>query len=158
MKWVKRIAIVLAVLLIVPTVTLLVLDHRANAGVALAAVEINAPPDQVWTWLDDGDKLKQWVSWMVDVKYPDPQKAHGLGAKRVLVMKDENNGGMLMQIAETYTEYAPPSRMTARLPIPTGSSMRRRRTAWWIWAAGARAWKLARALTTWNGLPIYWSL
>jgi uncharacterized protein YndB with AHSA1/START domain len=120
MKWVKRIAIVLAVLLIVPTVTLLVLDHRANAGVALAAVEINAPPDQVWTWLDDGDKLKQWVSWMVDVKYPDPQKAHGLGAKRVLVMKDENNGGMLMQIAETYTEYAPPSRMTAQVADTDG--------------------------------------
>jgi uncharacterized protein YndB with AHSA1/START domain len=120
MKWVKRIAIVLAVLLIVPTVTLLVLDHRANAGVAVAAVEINAPPEQVWTWLDDGDKLKQWISWMVDVKYPDPQKTHGLGAKRVLVMKDENNGGMLMQIAETYTEYAPPSRLTAQVADTEG--------------------------------------
>jgi uncharacterized protein YndB with AHSA1/START domain len=120
MKWVKRIAIVLAVLLIVPTVTLLVLGHRANAGIARAAVEINAPPDQVWTWLDDGDKLKQWVSWMVDVKYPDPQKAHGLGAKRVLVLKDENNGGGLMQIAATYTEYAPPSRMTLQVADTEG--------------------------------------
>jgi uncharacterized protein YndB with AHSA1/START domain len=120
MKWVKRIAIVLAVLLIVPAVTLLVLGHRANAGVAQASVEINAPPDQVWTWLDDGDKLKQWVSWMVDVKYPDPQNAHGLGAKRIWTMKDENNGGMLMQIAATFTEYTPPTRMTLRIADTEG--------------------------------------
>jgi uncharacterized protein YndB with AHSA1/START domain len=120
MKWVKWIAIVLAVLLIVPTVTLLVLGHRASAGVAQVQVDINASPDQVWTWLDDGDKLKQWVSWMVDVKYPDPQKAHGVGAKRVLLMKDENNGGMPMQIAETYTEYAPPLRMTAQVADTEG--------------------------------------
>jgi len=120
MKWVKRIAIVLAVLLIVPAVTLLVLGHRSNAGIAQASVEINASPDQLWTWLDDGDKLKQWVSWMVDVKYPDPQKTHGLGAERVWTMKDENNGGMLMQIAATYTEYAPPSRMTVRIADTEG--------------------------------------
>ena len=120
MKWVKWIAIVLAVLLIVPTVTLLVLGHRASAGVAQVQVDINASPDQVWTWLDDGDKLKQWVSRMVDVKYPDPQKAHGVGAKRVLLMKDENNGGMPMQIAETYTEYAPPLRMTAQVADTEG--------------------------------------
>jgi uncharacterized protein YndB with AHSA1/START domain len=115
MKWVKRIAIVLAVLLIVPMATLLVLGHRKNAGVAQAAAEIDAPPDQVWTWLDDGDKLKQWVSWMVDVKYPDPQRTNGLGASHVLVMKDENNGGMLMRIVSKYSEYAPPSRMTVQV-------------------------------------------
>jgi uncharacterized protein YndB with AHSA1/START domain len=115
MKWVKRIAIVIAVLLIVPAVTLLILGHRANAGLAQTTVEINASPDQVWTWLDDGDKLKQWVSWMVDVKYPDPQKTHGLGAKRVWTMKDENNGGALMRIAATFTEYAPPSLMTVQI-------------------------------------------
>jgi uncharacterized protein YndB with AHSA1/START domain len=120
MKWVKRIAIVLAVLLIVPIAALLVLGHRSNAGIAQASVEINASPDQLWTWLDDGDKLKQWVSWMVDVKYPDPQKTHGLGAKRIWTMKDENNGGMLMQIAVTCTEYAPPSRMTVRIADAEG--------------------------------------
>jgi len=112
MKWVKRIAIVLAVLLIVPMAVLLVLGHRSNAGIAQASIEINASPDQVWTWLDDGDKLKQWISWMVDVKYPDPQKAHGVGSKRIWTMKDENNGGTLMEIATTCTEYAPPLRMT----------------------------------------------
>jgi uncharacterized protein YndB with AHSA1/START domain len=120
MKWVKRIAIVLAVLLIVPMVTLLILGHRSNAGLAQASVEINASPDQLWQWLDDGDRLKQWVSWMVDVKYPDPLKTHGIGAKRVWTMKDENNGGMLMQIAATYTEYEPPTLMTVQIADTEG--------------------------------------
>ena len=120
MKWVKRIAIVLAVLLIVPTAALLVLDHRKNAGVAQVALEIDAPPDRVWSWLDDGDKLKQWVSWMVDVKYRDPQKTNGVGASRVLVMKDANNGGMLMQVVSKYSEYAPPSRMTVEVSDTEG--------------------------------------
>jgi uncharacterized protein YndB with AHSA1/START domain len=120
MKWVKRIAIVLAVLLIVPMAVLLVLGHRANAGLAQASVEINASPDQVWTWLDDGDRLKQWVSWMVEVKYPDPQKMSGLGGKRIWTLKDENNGGMLMQIAGTFSEYAPPSRMTVQVADSDG--------------------------------------
>jgi uncharacterized protein YndB with AHSA1/START domain len=115
MKWVKRIAIVFAVLLIVPAVALLIMGHRKNAGVAQVAAEINAPPDQVWTWIDDGDKLKQWVSWMVDVKYQDPQKTNGVGASRVLVLKDANNGGALMQIVSRYSEYAPPNRMTVEV-------------------------------------------
>jgi carbon monoxide dehydrogenase subunit G len=120
MKWVKRIAIVLAVLLIVPMAVLLVMDHRTNAGLAQASVEINASPDQLWPWLDDGERLKQWVSWLVDVKYPDPHSAHGVGTKRIWILKDENNGGTLMQIASTFSEYAPPSRMTVQIADSDG--------------------------------------
>lgn len=115
MKWLKRIAIVLAVLVIVPIMTLLVLGQRANAGRSQAAIEIGASPDQLWTWIDDGERFKQWVSWTVDVQYPDPQNMHGVGARRVLVMKDENNGGALMRIIGKCTEYTRPSRMTVQL-------------------------------------------
>jgi len=120
MKWVKRIAIVLAVLLIVPIATLLVLGQRKGAGLAQTSVEINAAPDQVWAWLDDNGKLKQWISWMVDAKDADPAKPHGIGSKRIWTMKDENNGGMLMEIAGTYSEYAPPSRLTLQIADKEG--------------------------------------
>jgi uncharacterized protein YndB with AHSA1/START domain len=120
MKWLKWIGIVLAVLLIVPLVTLLVLGHRANAGRTSASAEINASPVELWTWIDDADKLKQWVSWLVDVQYPDPQRPHGAGSTRILVMKDENSGGMLMRIAGKCSEYAPPSHMTVHLSDPDG--------------------------------------
>jgi uncharacterized protein YndB with AHSA1/START domain len=120
MKWLKRIAIVVAVLLIVPLVTLLALGHRAGAGKMQVAVEINAPPEQVWTWIDDNDRLKQWVSWLVEVKSPDPQKAHGVGGTRILVMKDENNGGALIQIVGKCSEYQPPSRLTMQMADTEG--------------------------------------
>ena len=71
--------------------------------------------DQLWPWLDNGDHLKQWVSWLVDVKYPDPQKTHGVGASGVWVMKDENNGGVLMEIKGTCSEYTPPTRLALQL-------------------------------------------
>lgn len=120
MKWVKRIAIVLAALIILPAVTLMIMGHRANAGTSHLALEINAAPDQVWTWLDDGDKLKQWISWMVEVKYPNPEKARAVGGKRVWMMRDENNGGAMMQLAGTFTEYAPPSLMTFQMADSEG--------------------------------------
>jgi hypothetical protein len=120
MKWLKRIAILLAVLIFVPLIVLLAMGHRASAGRGNTAIEINASPEHLSAWIDDSDKLKQWVSWLVEVKYPDPQKTHGAGAKRVLVMKDENNGGMLINIAGTCSEYAPPSRMTIHLSDAEG--------------------------------------
>jgi len=120
MKWLKWIGIVVAALIILPLVTLLVLGHRSGAGTLQASIEMNASPEQVWAWIDDGDKLKQWVSWLVEVKYPDAQKTHGVGATRVLVMKDENNGGMLMEIAGKCSEYTPPSKMTVQLSDDQG--------------------------------------
>ena len=42
------------------------------------------------------------------------------GVNRILVMKDENNGGMLMQIVSKCSEYAPPSRMTVQLTTTEG--------------------------------------
>ena len=117
MKWLKWIGIILAAVLILPLVTLFALGHRANAGHAHASVEINASPEQIWPWLDDGDKLKQWISWLVEVRESGPA-AHAVGANRVLVMKDENNGGMLMEISGQYTEYAPPTLMSMRLSTP----------------------------------------
>jgi uncharacterized protein YndB with AHSA1/START domain len=120
MKWVKWIAIVLAALIVLPAITLMIMGHRANAGTSHVALEINAAPDQVWTWLDDGDKLKQWISWMVDVKYPNPEKARAVGGKRVWTMRDENNGGAMMQLAGTFTEYTPPSLMTFQMADSEG--------------------------------------
>jgi hypothetical protein len=40
--------------------------------------------------------------------------SHGVGGQRVWVMRDENNGGELMEIQFTCTEYAPPARLTSR--------------------------------------------
>jgi uncharacterized protein YndB with AHSA1/START domain len=112
MKWVFRIAGGLILVILLGAATLLVIGHRTGAGHIHASADLPGSPAAVWPWIDEGDKLKQWVSWLVEVR---DWKAPAVGGKRVWVMKDENNGGMLMQIDSTCTEYAPPARLSVQL-------------------------------------------
>jgi uncharacterized protein YndB with AHSA1/START domain len=113
MKWVGRIAGGMLVVLVLAVAVLFLMGHRSGAGSIHASAELNGSPDQVWPWLSEGEKLKQWVSWLVEVRGSEPGMA--VGAKRVMVMKDENNGGALMEIEGVCSEYAPPSRLSFQL-------------------------------------------
>ncbi|HLK63664.1 MAG TPA: SRPBCC family protein [Bryobacteraceae bacterium] len=115
MKWVIRIVGGLLLLLVLAGVGLYVASHRANAGKMHTSAELNGSPELIWPWLNDGDKLKQWVSWLVEVR--GWKNGGGPGDTRVLVMKDENNGGMLMEIASVCTDFAPPSRLGVKLSV-----------------------------------------
>jgi uncharacterized protein YndB with AHSA1/START domain len=116
MKWVKRIGIVLAAVVVLPVLTLVIMGQRSGAGHLRTSTEIQATPDQLWPWVEDGARLKQWVSWLVEVKAWDPPQP-GVGAKRVWTMRDENNDGYLMQMEGICTEYAPPTRLTMHLAV-----------------------------------------
>jgi len=118
MKWILRIGGGLIGILALACLVLIALGHRANAGRTIVSADINASPDQVWQWIDQPDKLKQWVSWVVEVRTPNGLLAPGVGAKRVIVMKDENNGGMPMEIEGVYTKYQPPTEMDLALSTP----------------------------------------
>jgi uncharacterized protein YndB with AHSA1/START domain len=118
MKWILWIGGGLIGVAVLACIVLLALGQRANAGRTSASADINAPPAQVWQWLDDPGKLKQWISWMVEVRTPNGQPASGVGARRILVMKDENNGGTLMEIAGVYTKYQPPTEMDLAMSTP----------------------------------------
>lgn len=113
LKW---IGIVLASLIVMPLLTLLVLSHRGGAGKLHASTELAASREQVWAWLDESDHLKQWVSWLVEVR--EPATKHGAGSERTLVMRDENDGGMLMELNGRIKAYEPPSRLTIGLGSP----------------------------------------
>lgn len=117
MKVLKWIGIVLAALIVIPMVTLLILGHRANAGRIHASAEMAGTPEQVWAWIDDSARLKQWVSWLVEVREPQPPQ-HSVGSPRTWVLKDENNGGMLITLEGKLKEYAPPTRLTITLASP----------------------------------------
>jgi uncharacterized protein YndB with AHSA1/START domain len=107
MNFLRWAGIVVAALIVLPFLTLFILSHRANAGVTHTETEIAAEPEQVWPWLDESARLKQWVSWLVEVREPQPVH-HEVGAPMTWVMKDENNGGILMPLAGRFTEYNPP--------------------------------------------------
>jgi uncharacterized protein YndB with AHSA1/START domain len=114
MKWMLRIAIGFLSLLILAIAALFVLGHRTNAGRVHASAEFNASAEQIWPWLSEGDKAKQWVSWLVEVR-PLTPAASGVGSKEVWVMHDANNGGQPMEIESACTEYEPPTRLSVRL-------------------------------------------
>ena len=112
-KWLKRIGVVVAAVILLPVLALLALSLRPGAGRMQASAEIQALPETLWTWLDDGSRLKQWVSWTENVTPWSPQA--GVGAKRSLTMRDENNGGMLMTIETACTEYTPPKTLSLHM-------------------------------------------
>src|SRR5580658_6944872 len=118
MKWILRIGGGLIGVIALACVVLLVLGHRENAGRTTVSADINASPAQVWQWIDEPGKLKQWVSWVTEVRIPNDSTAAGAGAKRVVVMKDENNGGMPMEIQSIYTKYQPPTEMDLAMSTP----------------------------------------
>ena len=102
MKWVLRIGGFLLSLIILALLGLLAWGQRKDAGSFHAATEISRPPEQVWPWMREPDKLKSWVSWLVEVR-PDPS-----GSGAVWVMEDKNNGGALMEIhSQPEREEAP---------------------------------------------------
>jgi len=111
MKWFARIAIAFVGLLILAVAVLFVLGRRADAGRVHVVSEIDATPEQVWPWITEGAREKQWVSWLVEVRQ-DKSKT-GVGAKEVWVMQDANSGGRREEMEAVCTEYKPLSRVSA---------------------------------------------
>lgn len=115
MKWLKWVFIVPAALLVLVFGILLVLSNLPGAGKLHASVEIAASPQQIWPFLNEGDKLKQWVSWLAEVKQTEPR---GPGASQTWVMHDANNGNAAMSIDSRCTEYTPPTRLSVVVNTP----------------------------------------
>jgi carbon monoxide dehydrogenase subunit G len=108
MKWVLRIAGGLVAVIALAVLVLLGLGMRADAGRTVTTIEIAASPQQVWQWIDDGERMKQWVSWVVAIKAPPGSTAFSAGSKRVVIMSDANNGNQQMSIDAVCTKDQPP--------------------------------------------------
>jgi uncharacterized protein YndB with AHSA1/START domain len=115
MKWLKWIFIIPAALILVIFLVLLVASHLPGAGKMHASIEITGTPHKVWPWLEQGTRLKQWISWLVDVQEPS---APGVGTAQTWTMKDENNGGQMMKLVGRCTEYKPESRLGIGIDAP----------------------------------------
>ena len=113
MKWLLRIAGGFASLVVIAAAVLLALGHRANAGQVHVSTEINASPEQLSPWLADTAKVTRWITWLVAIRQDQPSTR--VGTKQVWIMRDENNGGQLMEMEGTFTEYQPPLRESVRI-------------------------------------------
>lgn len=116
MKLLKYTAAAVAAILAVCVVVLLIVGQRADAGRVHAAVEIERAPDRVFEHLTEPDKLKSWVSWLVEVK----TSGRGVGAKDTWLMEDPNMGGERVVINAVFTQYDPPRAMQFNLSSPVG--------------------------------------
>ena len=117
MKWLKYGALGLLGIVALSLVTLLVMGRREGAGKTVSTIEINRPPADVWTWVDDKDKYKQWVSWTVDVKDDGPK---GAGGKRRVSMRDPNMDNQIVYFDAVTTEYNAPTRLKVHITSPLG--------------------------------------
>jgi uncharacterized protein YndB with AHSA1/START domain len=113
MKWVIRVALTLVGLLVLSSVVLFAMGQRSNAGRTTTSVDIQAPRATVWAWLNDHQKMKQWVGWVVEVRTVVDKT--GVGSKEVWVMKDPNMNNSLVEVTSECTEYVPEQRITVAL-------------------------------------------
>ena len=98
--WLIRTGAVLAGLLTIAVGVLLVMGQRSGAGALNGSIEIARPAPVVKAWLTEPDHLKQWVSWLVEVRRVSP-------TREVWVMEDRNNGNQKMEMIVDALEDTP---------------------------------------------------
>ena len=117
MKWLKYGAYAFLGIIALSVLTLYAMGFRASAGKSSTTIEFNRPPAQVWPWLEEKDKFKQWVSWVVDVQDEGP---NGIGGKRRTTMKDPNMGDQLIYVDSVITEFTLHKHIKVHLTSPAG--------------------------------------
>jgi uncharacterized membrane protein len=103
MKWVLYALAGVGGLLVICVVVLLALGGYRGESRLVASIDIAKPPGTVFPFITQPEKLKSWVSWLVEVKEVAP-------ARQVWVMEDRNNNNQLMNI-ETDIVRADPGRL-----------------------------------------------
>lgn len=110
MIWLKRIAMLLAGLLLVAVTTLLAMGSRQDAGRVSGSIEINRPPEVVWKWLCEPELQKRWVGWLKEVEVVNDKRV-------VWIMEDPNAKGAGLRIPFDTTEMVPNKRLSGNTTI-----------------------------------------
>lgn len=76
-------------------------------------VEIAAPPERVWSFLDDDAKLPLWMPEIVETTYPDGRDgADPVGTRFLQKLKE---GGRVKEYPGVVTAYEPPRLLAIRM-------------------------------------------
>ena len=93
----------------------------ADANRLTSSLVIRQKPAAIWPWLYQSDKVKQWVSWLAEVR--DDGKAEPVpGGKSVWVMQDRNNNNAPMEITAVVDSVEPPRKLAVSLSAPRPST------------------------------------
>ncbi len=121
-KWLVRVLAGTVGVLVLLVAVLALMGQREDAGLSLASIEISAPTEQVWRWIEEPDKFKQWVGWVTSVEVLNSE-VNGVGRKTVVLM-NEPGSSELVRIESVSTAYDPPRHFSADVALPgffTGS-------------------------------------
>jgi hypothetical protein len=119
MKWVKiSIGSILA-LIVLATAAVAIAGMGADANRLYCSMVIRQKPAAIWPWLFEAGKLKQWVTWLVDVR-DDGTSEPAPGRKSTWVMEDRNNGNQRMEIHSVVESVEPSRKLAVALDSPIG--------------------------------------
>jgi uncharacterized protein YndB with AHSA1/START domain len=119
MKWIKIVLGSVFGLIILAAAALAIAGMGADSNRSVTSIVIRQKPDAIWPWLYKSDKVKQWVSWLVEVHEEGPGEPKP-GGKHVWVMEDRNNNNMRMQITGTVDSVEPYRKLAVSLDCVEG--------------------------------------
>ena len=114
MKILKYASLGFAGILLAAVAILYILASREDANKMTVSVEIDKSPAELWPWLEEPEKIKQWVGWVIEIKPLTPGK-QGVGAKAHWVMEDRNNDGARVEMDNEVIEYVPLKKIVTRV-------------------------------------------
>ena len=114
MKILKIFVISSGSLIVLVLLALFIASKRPDAGIVTASAELQVPPATVMPWLTEPEKLKQWVTFLTEVRGDTSEVAVGT---RQLWLMDDGKSGVLTMSTEV-TMYAPPDSMRRSLVVP----------------------------------------
>ncbi len=104
------IGVIIAVVLI-GVIVLLVLGRRDDAGRNTAAIQIDRPPAQVFPWITEPDRLKQWIGGLVEsTPLTDDGLEVGARSREVIAMGNER-----YEMETTIVDLEPPVRLVVEI-------------------------------------------
>jgi len=119
MKWIKIVLGSLLGLIVVCALVLFAMGTTRDANRMTNSIVIHQKPEVVWPWLYKTDKVKQWVSWLVEIREDGSGEPY-VGGKAVWVMEDRNNNNARMEITGVVTGLEPGRRIQVALSAPEG--------------------------------------
>jgi uncharacterized protein YndB with AHSA1/START domain len=104
------VGVIIAVVL-VGVIVLLALGRRDDAGRNTAAIQIDRPPAQVFPWITEPDRLKQWIGGLVEsTPLTDDGLEVGARSREVIAMGNER-----YEMETTIVDLEPPVRLVVEI-------------------------------------------
>jgi uncharacterized protein YndB with AHSA1/START domain len=116
-KWFLRIGASLLVLALVAVTGLWFASNRSDSGRMRGSIEIARPPEEIWPWMTEPDRLTQWVGWLTVVEPDSATPPAGIGHRETWVL-DDPRMKRRVRVPGTITLWEPPLQMGVHVELP----------------------------------------